>query len=229
MIRLILFTIVSIVWAWYIYVIYFKKDIDQNVLNNPVQILNNDLEAYSVELGSKKMDIKNVADFTIWGIITSISGQSLVDQNNVVNICIMWGENLLLHQYGSYQSWHKNGICNLKLPKEYSQLFEVRKFSNNHILLPTTSLINKAKSLNVGDQIKISGDLVNVREHDTKTWLNTSIIREDVGDGACEIILAKEIEVLVSNKREGAIAIHILLFLLVIVIYLFSRKIKVNR
>ncbi len=68
--------------------------------------------------------------------------------------------------------------------------------ANNHIIPADDSIRAKIKEVKVGDRVKIKGILVNAdwKEDDGDHWWHSSTTREDDGDGACEIILVKDIQ-----------------------------------
>lgn len=63
--------------------------------------------------------------------------------------------------------------------------------SNNHLIPSTDKIKQVLMNANVGETINIKGYLVNVRRIDNFRW-NTSLVRTDTGDGACEIIYVTE-------------------------------------
>jgi hypothetical protein len=67
--------------------------------------------------------------------------------------------------------------------------------SNVHIIPANQAVKDQISRVDEGDFIQISGQLVNVRSTDGFFW-NTSMTRNDVGAGACEILYATHIDVL---------------------------------
>ena len=129
------------------------------------------------------------------------------------DLCLIWGGNVASKVYQSrdltfsqderfaYYQWTGN------LEFNGSQL------SNNHLIINSQELEKKLRSLNVGDQIKVKGKLVNVLAVNTdKTKLErpssyqwrTSTIRTDTGAGACEIIYVEDIQVLQKGNPLAA-------------------------
>lgn len=64
--------------------------------------------------------------------------------------------------------------------------------SNNHLIAENSMIKDKFRYLHVGQLIEIKGYLVNIKE--AKWSWNTSLTREDTGDGACEIIYVTSIK-----------------------------------
>jgi hypothetical protein len=67
--------------------------------------------------------------------------------------------------------------------------------SNVHIIPANEAVRDQMSRVGEGDIIQMSGQLVDVRSADGFFW-NTSMTRQDVGAGACEILYATHIDVL---------------------------------
>ncbi len=69
--------------------------------------------------------------------------------------------------------------------------------SNNHLIPADNAIKRKIKRLKKGDHVRIQGYLVNVDAENSagKVYLwDTSVSRDDSGDGACEIIYVTNIQ-----------------------------------
>ncbi|MCK4267988.1 MAG: zinc ribbon domain-containing protein [Actinomycetia bacterium] len=87
--------------------------------------------------------------------------------------------------------------------------FNNSEVANVHLVVENDALQNQLDMLQVGDQIKLKGQLVNVKakaigetgSHEPgDVQLNSSTTREDSGPGACEIISVKSVEVLKKSN-----------------------------
>jgi hypothetical protein len=86
--------------------------------------------------------------------------------------------------------------------------------SNNHLLVERRDLLRTIRSMCAGDQVKISGKLVNVKArlvgkrgaYDSSecSW-NTSACRTDSGAGACEVIYVEDVVIL---RRANALSYY---------------------
>ena len=67
--------------------------------------------------------------------------------------------------------------------------------SNTHIIPANQNLERAAKSLRRGEAAELEGDLVSVEweQGGRRKWWNTSLIREDEGDGSCEILYLERV------------------------------------
>ncbi|HAZ91627.1 MAG TPA: hypothetical protein DCX21_06600 [Eubacterium sp.] len=131
-------------------------------------------------------------------------GSSLADKIAPVDLALAWGSaaayntecNIKWSQSGRWYYWEcRDSSAFTKAGGEDG----INKHSSNHHLIPATSDVEKKiKAVKIGDRVHIKGYLVNVNASDKSghvfDWY-TSISRDDTGDGACEVVYVKEIEV----------------------------------
>lgn len=158
------------------------------------------------EIGNVNVIIDYVATYNIRGRVVDV--QKYIPYNTKNRICsrdigISWGflaedENAKKVKWGSIgdrrlfwtvedEEWYE------KIGKSYEITMH---FSNNH-LIPSNDTIKKLiKKIKEDDYIKIEGYLANIswEEKDGREfYLNTSVVRDDDGDGACEVIYVTDI------------------------------------
>ena len=72
-----------------------------------------------------------------------------------------------------------------------------RSSSNNHLVPSDSKIRSKIKKIRTGDHIKIKGYLVSIdgldEDGNTFYW-DSSISRDDTGDGACEVIYVTDVK-----------------------------------
>ena len=99
-------------------------------------------------------------------------------------------------QSGRWYSWYVSGKTDLSPIGGLGAI--TPHSSNNHIIPADDSVKDKLKKVKAGDHVVIDGYLVNIdgKKADgyTYTW-HTSQIREDDGNGSCEIIYVTNLEV----------------------------------
>ena len=71
--------------------------------------------------------------------------------------------------------------------------------SNNHIVPADRSVFSTCANLRVGQQVKITGKLVDIRSDGI--FYRTSRTTNDNGEGACEIIYATQLQTQTSNAK----------------------------
>ncbi len=130
---------------------------------------------------------------------------SLEDRLSPIDVALAWGDvaeyndRIDFHwdQSGRFYYWKVDSAKDLELIGDSADV--VRQSSNNHLIPSTSSLRWKMKRIMPGDHIKIKGYLVNVTASNSKNdviWWNSSTIRSDTGDGACELIYVTDLEFL---------------------------------
>ena len=126
-----------------------------------------------------------------------------------IDLCLIWGDNVANKVYK-----HKN----LKFSQDFRFClyhwrgkidFNHNQLSNNHLVIDNKELEKKLNKLSTGDQIKITGKLVNIKaenigepgKYDPEyfNW-KSSINRKDSGGGACETIYIEDIEIIEKSN-----------------------------
>jgi hypothetical protein len=71
--------------------------------------------------------------------------------------------------------------------------------ANNHLIPATEEVARELRRVRIGDLVKVQGKLVDVEIRDAQgamaARMRTSLTRDDVGSGACEIIWVESVEV----------------------------------
>ncbi len=115
-----------------------------------------------------------------------------------VDLALGWGamsdervlEHISISQSGRWYRW---SCKELPIPKR-----EIQTHSANMHIIPANDEVEKVlKSVRAGQIVIIDGYLVICHSADGFSW-ESSLTRDDTGDGACEIVYAKEIII-----REG--------------------------
>ena len=66
--------------------------------------------------------------------------------------------------------------------------------SNNNLIPLNASIEAELLALRDGEGVRLMGDLVDA--HSSDDWfINTSLVRDDDGEGACEVILVRGVQV----------------------------------
>lgn len=90
-------------------------------------------------------------------------------------------------QNNRFYYWHVNEY---PIPRQ-----ELESNSTNLHLIPNNKKIKeKLNNIKKGQVVQLKGQLVDVKDQDGNLW-PTSRSREDVGDGACEILLVKHVNI----------------------------------
>ncbi len=110
-----------------------------------------------------------------------------------VDLALGWGpmsdsailRDISITQLGRYYMWSSHD-----LPIERDEI--VSHSANMHVIPATLEVLDALLRVRSGDIVTITGELVQVRAPDGWLW-TSSLSRTDSGDGACELVWAREL------------------------------------
>jgi len=183
-----------------------SKEIVELLAIDPIQIKIEE-EPFIISKGELNAEIVPRYDYDLYGLVVADYNSEVWhdvthedDPFNSKDICAIWGRNLKnnLHQQARYS--HGEFTCYYKTETwDIYRAFNEEQFSNSHLLPASESVYERIMSTKVGDQVHIKGMLVDYRilAPGIKTgFRRSSSIREDKGNGACEVIYVTGFEVL---------------------------------
>jgi hypothetical protein len=120
------------------------------------------------------------------------------DSLNVVDLCVIWGNNLRTGAYRDINFSSSPSWCFFETrSSEAYAAFDATALSNNHLLTPDPQIVRKLRQARVGDQIHFRGYLAEYsHNHGMAFKRGTSTVRNDTGDGACETVYVEDFEIL---------------------------------
>lgn len=147
-----------------------------------------------------------------------------------MDVSLVWGSNLATKVYQSekLRFWQDGRFTYW----QYEAGLEVNpsEIANEHLIVNDQTIERKMNSLNVGDQVKIKGKLVDVVATNTGQvnidrpplykW-QTSTIRNDSGAGACEIIYVEDIDILKKGNPVSYSLFNLSFYGLVLLVFWF--------
>lgn len=127
-----------------------------------------------------------------------------------MDLSLVWGSNLSTQVYQSkkLKFWQDGRFTYWQY--EAGLKVNPNEIANEHLIINDKYVEQKMNSLNVGDQVRIKGKLVDVLARNVgETSIDraaaykwqTSIVRTDTGPGACEIIYVENIEILKKGNK----------------------------
>lgn len=125
------------------------------------------------------------------------------DHLNVMDLCVVWGNNLQRGVYKEVTYSSGQFECFVKIPNwEIHRVFDPTALSNNHLLTDKPQIARAIRKVRHGDQVRFRGYLAEYSHNHQGRPFNrgTSTVRNDTGNGACETIFIEEFEIL---KRGG--------------------------
>ncbi|ALN85879.1 hypothetical protein LC55x_2614 [Lysobacter capsici] len=177
-----------------------------SVLHDPLQTPTA-LPAFPAQAGGVDYEITPVAEYDISGLIVSWHDsetwwdrehEQSRDYLNVADLCMVWGANAADGAYEVMDFSNGQWVCYIS----YTDVdrvgpAHVRAISNNHILTDNEDVARQIRGLKVGDQVRLRGQLASYSHHSGFDFQRgTSTHRDDQGNGACETLFVREVQLL---------------------------------
>ena len=172
-----------------------------DVSQEPQQLNTYTVPGFTIKGTKGIFKVSPVAEYRITAMIIAIK-EYTSDWNSQISpmdLALVWG-GLAKADYDTYIEYEQRGRWyyykyNNKNP--FDGRYITSHSANNHIIPATENLKKILAMLKVKQTVLLEGYLVNVTGiYDGKeVWWNSSLIREDSGDGACELIYVKKIVV----------------------------------
>lgn len=169
------------------------------------------LSPFTFSYHNHDISVTPLAEYSLWGVVVSHNDPKKWynfdishDENspNTRDICIVWGKNLKSDDYKKVRYSNDDNFCLYSYGPTIH--FNEDEVANNHLITTDAGLRERIGQLHVGDQVLIKGKLVSYNDPG-QGWQNnlraSSMNRYDRGDGACEIILVEELQMLDSHNR----------------------------
>ena len=127
------------------------------------------------------------------------------DHVNVVDFCVVWGENVRRDAYRALSYWNDQWTCWVKAGStETWQAFDGTALSNNHLVTADAAVARELRKVRIGDEVHFRGYLVDysvMKDGAPAGMRVSSTVRTDTGNGACEVVFVEDFEVLASHNR----------------------------
>ncbi len=148
------------------------------------------------------------------------------DHLNMLDVCVVWGNNAGGAQLQKIDFWNGIFTCNVKTrDQEAWDSFDMNQLSNNHLISDDDDIRDRVRKVKIGDQVRIRGVLAAYESPGGRR--GTSTTRTDTGDGACETIYVDRFEILRPATSPWRISMYVSLAILIAGLLLFfSRPFK---
>ena len=147
----------------------------------------------------KEHKITPLADFKLQAKVLAKENYHLGQASELspVDLALGWGkmsDQKVIDQIGFSQSgrWYRWSVKAFPIPRR-----EIETQSANMHMVPSEDWIaNKLDSVKKGQVVALKGFLVRVDAEDSQWQWQTSLTREDTGDGACELIYLTDFQII---------------------------------
>lgn len=145
------------------------------------------------------------------------------DHLNMLDVCVVWGENTRSAQLEKLDFWNGIFTCNVKTSDQQAwESFDMNQLSNNHLISNDEDIRDRARSIRIGDQIRVEGVLASYTSPGGRR--GTSITRTDTGDGACETIYVDRFEIVRAAVSPWRISMYVSLGILLAGLTVFFTR-----
>jgi len=145
------------------------------------------------------------------------------DHLNMLDICVVWGDNAanpLLHKL---DFWNGIFTCNVKTSNQEAwNAFDIYKLSNNHLISDDEFIRDQVKEIRIGDQVRVRGFLASYSNGGGKR--GTSTTRLDTGDGACETLYVEQFEIIQTANSGWRKSMYASLAVFLLATFLHFRR-----
>jgi hypothetical protein len=178
--------------------------------------------------GKFQYDVQPLFDYELTGLVVSkhLSEEDIGmrdhaahgDFLNSMDLCVVWGENISSGVYRKMtfhnDDWSCQPAFKRNTVREDWVKYQGTALSNNHVLSGNFNADEVLAAIRPGDQIRIKGKLVKYRRADKDgPYRSSSVVREDTGNGACEIIYVTSARILKPANTGWRILFDILKFI----------------
>ena len=146
------------------------------------------------------------------------------DHLNMMDVCVVWGDNTAGAQLQKLDFWNGVFTCNVKTRDTAAwESFDMNQLSNNHLISDDEYVRDQVQDVKIGDQIRVSGYLASYSNPSAGTR-GTSTTRTDTGDGACETIYVERFEILRPSTSLWRISMYTSLIALLAGLFLYFKR-----
>jgi hypothetical protein len=201
------------------------------ILNEPAQTKTNK-RPFSVAYRDVQYHVAPEFEYDIVGMIVSYrhhDNNSRMhrlsnDHLNMLDVCVVWGENAMGAELGKIDFWNGIFTCNFQTRDQAAwDSFDVNKISNNHLISDDDYIRDQVRDIKIGDQIRVRGYLTSYASPNVNPR-GTSTTRTDTGDGACETIYVERFEIVRAATSYWRLSMYASLLALLLGLFLYFRR-----
>ena len=146
------------------------------------------------------------------------------DHLNMLDVCVVWGDNTRSAQLHELDFWSGIFTCNVKTRDQLAwDSFDMYQLSNNHLISDNETIRDKVKDIRIGDQIRVQGYLASYSNPQSGTR-GTSTTRLDTGDGACETLYVERFDIVQAATSYWRLSMYASLFTLLSALVVYFRQ-----
>jgi hypothetical protein len=145
------------------------------------------------------------------------------DHLNMLDVCVVWGNNTDGAQLDKIDFWNGIFTCNVRTRDQDAwESFDMNQLSNNHLVSNDADIRERVRRIRIGDQVRVQGVLASYVSPGGRR--GTSTTRTDTGDGACETIYVDRFEIVKNAVSFWRISMYVSLAVLLVGMVAFFRR-----
>ncbi len=185
---------------------------------------------FSSTVNKTTYEIQPLFDYELYGLVVSYElhdgnynlHKRWNDHLNVADYCVVWDTSAFNEFLPNIKFWNGQFTCNFETRNQQAwDNFNTEQLSNNHLITDDEYIRKKLRKISIGDQIRITGWLSSYKNLSHGGVRNTSITREDQGNGACETIYVNDVSVLKSYNSIWRYAMYLSLLVFIISLFMY--------
>lgn len=181
-------------------------------LNDPKQTKTSH-PSFTIETHDQSYMLTPLFDYELEGVVVTYNNAEQFgniwhtkrwkDFINLKDLCVIWGKNVVDGIYQDMSFSSDSWTC-WASAKDFAtwQNFSMTQLSNNHVLIDNDEIKQKIMSTENGDQIRFAGMLVNYKNLNNNYQRNSSTVRTDTGNGACEVVYIASFEIIKKANKN---------------------------
>lgn len=184
------------------------KAVREELLSEPEQRVHH-APAFTTHVGGVEYSVQPRFTYDLYGLVVSRHDSAAWwdyihkewnDNLNVVDLCVVWGDNIQQDAYRAMSYSHDQWTCWYQTSSsEAMAAFDTSAISNNHLITDNPAIVAALRSARVGDQVHVQGylaDYTTFKRGSSALQRVSSTVRQDSGAGACEVVYVETFEIL---------------------------------
>jgi hypothetical protein len=179
---------------------YYQSDRLTDPIQRPISS-----NPFWIEQSGQRYQITPLFDYALEGVIVSYHDADSItdiwhhekwrDYINIRDLCVIWGENVRSGVYQDMKFENDSWTCWAYWPdRQTGERFSMTQLSNNHLLVDNEVVKRSLMSAQLGDHVRITGQLASYENSANNFKRGTSTRRDDTGNGACETLYVTSFE-----------------------------------
>ena len=167
---------------------------------DPVQVTDTLTTLPRMKLGSSTFFFNVKAQYQLKGLVVSTRHyiKGFASRLSPYDFATVWGDVPNHLPYLHFNQIVRYCLFTYRSGAPINKYYVLQHMANNHMIPSNTNIRRALKMAHKGDVVQIDGYLVwvmgNLKDRGTTNW-NSSLRRDDSGDGACEIIYVTKLQI----------------------------------